>query len=126
MPVPAEATASRTVLVVDDEWIIAAATGMMLRELGWQVVEAHSAAQAIAHLDKGGALDLLITDYSMPKMNGGQLARHARDLHPALPILITTGYSDVPGGLEAGVRALRKPYMLDQLRSAIEGLLGSP
>ena len=73
-----------TILMVDDDALIAMSTVDMLEDLGHQVIEANSGHEALELLQNGQAVDLLITDYSMPKMNGVQLAKAARQ-DPAGP-----------------------------------------
>jgi CheY-like chemotaxis protein len=83
------------------------------------VIEADSGANALEVLKKGQKVDLLITDYSMPKMTGVQLANAARELRPDLPILMATGYADLPPGMSTDIARLRKPYQQHQLVAEI-------
>ncbi len=66
----------------------------------------------------------MITDYSMPGMSGAELAQAARALRPDLPILLATGFADLPEG-EVNLPRLRKPYMQQQLAAKIARLVGS-
>jgi CheY-like chemotaxis protein len=70
-------------------------------------------------------VDLLITDYSMPRMTGIQLAKAARELRPGLPILLATGYADLPEGADIDLPRLNKPYQQDQLAAEIASVLKS-
>ena len=74
------------VLLVDDEELVRLATADMLSDLGYKVVEANSAANALDLLVNGLDIDLIVTDHLMPGMNGVELARHIRAERPALPI----------------------------------------
>ena len=76
---------------VDDEPLIASSTTEMLADLGHAAIEANSGNEALDILEQDQDIDLLITDYSMPRMNGLQLARAARVFRPHLPILLATG-----------------------------------
>lgn len=114
----------RTILFVEDEILIAMVAGEMISDLGYRVLEAGSGSQALEILSGDAQIDLLITDYSMPRMTGGELVRAARELRPGLPVLIATGYSELPEGLGAGLPRLSKPYQQEQLRREIEKLLG--
>jgi YesN/AraC family two-component response regulator len=67
--------------------------------------------------------DLMITDYSMPGMTGGDLAKAARTIAPGLPILIASGYAELPPGLDLDVAKLGKPYTQDQLAQEIGKLM---
>ena len=108
-----------TVLVVDDDALIAMSTALMVEDLGHEVLEVNSGSQALDLLRNGRQVDLLITDFSMPKMNGAQLARAAKELRPTLPILLATGYADLPDGADHGLPRIGKPYHQEQLAAAI-------
>jgi PAS domain S-box-containing protein len=116
----------KRILLVDDDFLIAMSSADMLTDLGHDVVEAHSGKEALEHLSKDGGFDLLITDYSMPGMTGGELATAARTLIPELPILIASGYADLPAGIDFDVARLGKPYTQDQLANEIARVLDRP
>jgi PAS domain S-box-containing protein len=119
-----DATAGVTILVVDDDPLIAMSTVDMLEDLGHQVIEARSGPAALAILRNGNKVDLMITDYSMPKMTGMQLAAAARALRPELPILLATGYAELPpGGSDLELPRLAKPYMQETVAAEIAKLL---
>lgn len=120
------ARSPRTVLIVDDEPIIIMAAVMMLNQTGYRVLEAHSGMCALAQIRSEEPIDLLVTDFSMPGMDGGQLAQASRELRPSLPILITTGYTKVPIDIGIAFHTLRKPYLLDQLLRAVDKIIGKP
>src|SRR5215510_7100470 len=84
-------------LFVDDDFLISLSTASLLEDLGHTVIKASSGADALVVLRDGQAIDLMITDYAMPGMTGLQLAEEARRLRPDLPILLATGYADLPG-----------------------------
>ena len=123
----AAATAAPTpkvrVLVVDDDALIAMSTADMLLDLGHEVIEAESGATALEILRQGPPIDLLITDYSMPRMTGAQLAEAARRLHPTLPILLATGFAELPKGSAIDLPRLAKPYQQEQLAVEIAKVL---
>ena len=100
-----------TILVVDDDRLIAMSTVDMLEDRGHDVIEANSGARALEILQSGSRVDPLMTDYSMPKMTGAQLAKAARELWPELPILIATGYADLPQGFDIELPRLAKPII---------------
>jgi CheY-like chemotaxis protein len=64
-------------------------------------------------------IDLLITDQAMPGMTGTELAEHATLLRPDLPIILATGYAELPTGTDANLPRLAKPYRQDALAHAI-------
>ena len=70
-------------------------------------------------------VDLLITDYSMPRMNGAQLATAAREIRPELPILLATGYAELPPGFGVDLPRIGKPYRQEQLAAEIVKVLKS-
>lgn len=111
------------ILMVDDDALIAMSSVDMLEDLGHDVVEASSGMQALDILSQDPTFDLLVTDFSMPGMNGAELSRKARELLPALPILIATGYADLPEGTDLEITRLGKPYTQDQLASEIAKVL---
>ncbi|RDU96333.1 ATP-binding protein [Trinickia dinghuensis] len=113
------ATARATILLVDDDALISTSTAYLLEDLGHEVIEANSGADALDILESGRKVDILITDYAMPKMTGTQLASAARALRPGLPIIIATGYADLPAGNSTDFPRLRKPYQQQQLLAEI-------
>jgi CheY-like chemotaxis protein len=109
----APATTGRgTALLVDDEELVRLSTADMLTDLGFEVIEAGSAEEALRLLEAGTTPNLLITDHLMPGMNGADLAREARALRPALPVLpvlIVSGYAEVEG-IAPDMPRLTKPF----------------
>jgi CheY-like chemotaxis protein len=81
-----------TALLVDDEEVVRLSTADMLTELGYEVVEATSAEQALRCLEGGLKPDLVVTDHLMPGMNGTELARVIRSRQPDTPVLLVSGY----------------------------------
>jgi len=104
-----------TILVVDDDPLISSSTAYLLQDLGQDVIEVNSGAAALEILRSGRAVDVLLTDYSMPRMTGVELAGAARALRPTLPVILATGYAELPEGPEAALPRLRKPYEQSQL-----------
>lgn len=122
-PVEVAASGRARILLVDDDALIAMSAVDMLEDLGHEVVEANSGAAALTVLESGRAFDLMITDFAMPKMNGGQLALAVRELRPGMPILLATGYAELPVGYELGLPRLGKPYTQSQLAAEIGRLV---
>jgi CheY-like chemotaxis protein len=96
----------------------------MLEDLGHTAIEANSASQALAIVETEQALDLMMTDQAMPGMTGTELAKIVRDKRPELPVLLATGYADLPAGQKSDLPRLSKPYHQSQLQAEIEKLLG--
>lgn len=113
------------VLLVDDEEIVRISTADMLQELGFHVVEAESAEQALAIVDAGDPLSLLITDHLMPGMSGAELARLVRHRRPSLPVLLLSGYTDV-AEIAPDLPRLAKPFLRDELAGCIATLGPAP
>lgn len=113
-----------TILVVDDDALITLNTADQLAELGHSPVEAFSAAEALAILERRSDIAALITDYSMPGMNGVQLAEAARAIRPGLPILLATGYAELPQDAPSDLLRLEKPFQQDDLARRIATLFG--
>ena len=110
-------------LFVDDDLLIAGSTVDLLEDLGHEVIEVHSAIEALRLLEDGLAADLLITDHAMPGMTGIELAREVRRQYPQLPILLATGFAELEGGKVVDVARLAKPYTQAQLATEIARLL---
>ena len=112
-----------TILVVDDDPLIAMSTVDMLEDLGHRVIEAHSGRRALEIIDGGQKLDLVITDQAMPGMTGMELAKIVRQKRPGLAILLATGYADIASDAPIALPRLSKPYQQAQLQQEINRLL---
>jgi CheY-like chemotaxis protein len=66
----------------------------------------------------------MMTDHVMPGMTGHRTCGHSREVRPSLPILLATGYADLPEGAQLDLPRLAKPYHQDQLRDRLDQLLG--
>jgi len=119
----ARAGASATILVVDDDPLVAMSTVGMLEDIGHRVIEANSAKRALEILEAGQAVDLMVTDQAMPGMTGLELAKIVRGKRPHMPVLLATGYGDIPAGQGSSLPRLSKPYRQAQLQAEIERLL---
>ena len=89
----------------------------LLEDLGHKVVEAYSGSDALGILSQRDDIDLVITDQAMPKMTGVELARTIHETHPQLPVILASGYAEMPEGAKDHITArLEKPFsdtMLD-------------
>ena len=115
------------ILVVEDEAGVRHMSVDALRELGYTVIQAENAAQALQLLDLQPSVSLLFTDIVMPDMNGRRLADEALERRPDLKILFTTGYTRNAvihnGTLDPGVAFLPKPFSLDALARKVRQVL---
>ena len=118
---PAEARAG-TILLVDDEMLVRASTADMLTELGYDVVEAVNAEDALQKFQTGQPFDMLVTDHLMPGMNGVDLVHAVRELEPGLPVLIVSGYAETDG-VPQYLPRLTKPFRQADLAAAIAGVV---
>jgi PAS domain S-box-containing protein len=85
---------TETVLLVDDEEIIQEVAGVMLEKLGYSVIAATSGKAAVDAVDRrGDGIDMVILDLIMPGMDGARTFERIRQLRPALPVLISSGYA---------------------------------
>jgi len=112
------------VLVVDDDPIVLAGTAAMLEDLGHVATEVDSAESALQVLQADAKIDLVLTDHAMPGMTGTELAKHIRHKWPELPVVIATGYAELPGELDAGVPRLSKPYRQQDLAALVIRMVG--
>jgi signal transduction histidine kinase/CheY-like chemotaxis protein len=115
---------SAVILFVDDDPLIAMSTTEMLEDLGHHVIGASSGLHALDIIRSEQPLDLMMTDHVMPGMTGIELATASRKLRPSLPILLATGYAELPDGAQLELPRLAKPYHQDQLRDRLDQLLG--
>lgn len=115
---------SAVILFVDDDPLIAMSTTEMLEDLGHQVIGASSGFHALDILKSEQPIDLMMTDHMMPGMSGIELAAASRRVRPTLPILLATGYAELPEGAQLDFLRLAKPYHQEQLRERIDQLLG--
>ncbi len=114
---------ARIVLVDDDDGSRSAmATG--LRRVGYEVIEFDAGEAALAALEEGEQVDVLITDVRMPGIDGYELVRRVRVSRPAIPVLMVTAFGDVNGAVQAlqggADDYLTKPVNLVELRKRVE------
>jgi CheY-like chemotaxis protein len=124
--VPAVRRKTGAVLLVEDDEEVAALTGEMLQQLGFDVTRVASAASALGALANERKVDLVFSDIMMPgEMNGVELARELRRRRPDLPVLLTSGYA-ADARFEAErdrMTILPKPFDMEDLSVAIAGMM---
>jgi signal transduction histidine kinase len=118
-----------TILVVEDDEDVLAVSAESLRELGYQVVTAGNAAEALEILRGDQAVELLLSDVIMPGgMNGVQLTVEARRIRPELKVLLTSGYTAAALSLEHGLpdnmNVVEKPYRREDLARKLRLVIG--
>ncbi len=92
-----------------------------LADLGYEVVEAVSGAEALRLIEREQAFDLLVTDHLMPGVTGAELAREVRGRWPERPVLVISGYADADG-LAPDLPRLTKPFRQAELARALADL----
>jgi signal transduction histidine kinase/CheY-like chemotaxis protein len=130
-PIPADAEVPgivaaphrATILLVDDEELVRTGTAEMLGDLGYDVVQAASGAEALRLLRSGCEPDILVTDYLMPGMNGVDLIENATAIAPTVRPMLITGYSDIAAGRGANLPRLQKPFRQGELARRVAELL---
>jgi CheY-like chemotaxis protein len=114
-----EQSPALTILAVDDDALVLANTRAMLEDLGHTVVTAYSGEQALEKFERTPAIDLVITDHAMPKMTGTELAKKIMAVRPGVPIILATGYAELPPAAEIGLPRLSKPFRQEALAEAV-------
>jgi PAS domain S-box-containing protein len=107
------------ILTVDDDPLVALNTSAMLEELGHKVYSAPSGMRALEILRGEEDIDLLITDQAMPGMTGSELVSRIRAEKPEFPVILATGYAELPPGEAEGIPRLAKPFRQQDLAEAI-------
>jgi PAS domain S-box-containing protein len=114
----------RKILAVDDDVLVLLNTVAMLEDLGHTVIEASSGRQAIELLRKE-KIDLVITDQAMPNMTGAQLIREIKTNWPHMPIILATGYAELPDDTQRDIPLLSKPFRQLDLSQKIAAAMKS-
>jgi signal transduction histidine kinase/ActR/RegA family two-component response regulator len=127
----AKAPALTRVLLVDDEKPVRETLAESLEDAGYGVLVAEGGARALALLAEGAAVDILVTDLSMPGMDGLGLIRAAQQKHSGLPAVLLTGYAGdstalaIGGAITGAFSLLRKPIRIHELDDRIQALLAT-
>jgi signal transduction histidine kinase/CheY-like chemotaxis protein len=125
---PAEADAAwslgrGTVLLVDDEDLVRLSTADMLIELGYSVVEANTAEEALELLDRGLRPEIVVTDHLMPGLSGTELARAVQYRFEGIRVLIISGFAET-AGIAIDLPRLAKPFRSSELSASLALLTG--
>jgi PAS domain S-box-containing protein len=107
------------VLVVDDDHLVLTSTCAMLEDSGHEVVGASSGERALEIIKGGTPIDLIIADQMMPGMTGLQLANAIRFMQPAPPVILASGYAELPEGTDPAIPRLAKPFTQRELAEAV-------
>jgi signal transduction histidine kinase len=122
-PAPAPEALALNILAVDDDALILVNTTAMLEDLGHQVTIAYSGREALAALARLDWVDLVVTDQAMLGMTGTELVAEIRRERPGLPVLLATGYAELPDGEMSDIPRLSKPFLQAHLDHAIAAVM---
>jgi len=113
----------KRILVVDDEPMIVSLLSTIFREKGWDVTEARSGTDGIDQLDRG-QYDVILTDLVMPGESGIDLLRAAKEIHPAVEVILMTGYANADTAIEAmrngAFHYIMKPLKTEEVLHLVE------
>jgi len=127
---PASARRGMRILLVDDDELIRLSLPAMLQALGHEVHTEEGGLEALASLEAGLEVDLVILDLTMPGLSGAETLPRMLALRPGLPVLLSTGYADQEikhlMADRPNVGVIWKPFSLDELRGKLESLRGRP
>ena len=120
---------SKTLLVVEDEPLIRDFEVRFLRQQGYTVLQAEGAMEALRLATTAATIHLLITDFLMPEVDGLELTRRFREVHPTTPVLMVTGsLFMLPAGSELDLdrfELLEKPFQITELLHKVHSLLNA-
>ena len=108
---------------MDDDALVLMNTVAMLEELGHTVIEAGSGRRALELLRSHSSIDLVLTDQAMPNMTGTQLIREIQVGWPDMPVILATGYSELPDGAGKDISLLSKPFMQSELSQKVSEVM---
>jgi PAS domain S-box-containing protein len=118
---------AETILVVEDNDSVRAFSCEALKDLGFKVVEAVDASEALRILERGSKIDLMFTDIGLPGLNGRELVSTVQRKYPSVRILFTSGYAQMPGAVGSrstrDIPLLSKPFTRNQLLDKVTEVL---
>jgi PAS domain S-box-containing protein len=122
-PLPRTGLRPLTVLVVDDDPLVLTNMAVMIEDLGHTVFEAGSALQALSILRREQGIELVITDQAMPQMTGIELIEEIKLGWPDLPVVLATGFAELPSGTDPLQITLAKPFRQYDLEQAVQTVI---
>jgi two-component system cell cycle sensor histidine kinase/response regulator CckA len=123
-------TGAGTVLLVEDEDPVRLFSARALRNKGYKVLESKSGEQALELIQEGKeAIDLVITDVVMPRMDGPGLIKHLREIHPDMKVIFISGYTEDTFRKrldhDTDIHFLPKPFTLKQLAGKVKEVMSA-
>ncbi len=119
---------SPRIMIVEDEFLIRLTLAEVLADEGYEVLEAESGDEAVALLDDGGEIAVLLTDIQLPgSLDGLALVEHARQGRPDLPVIFMTGRPDTMAAQQSHSREMfvAKPYLPSEICLAVKRMLAA-
>lgn len=116
---------SFNILAVDDDALVLMNTALMLEDLGHTVLQAYSGEEALKLMADHDNIHLVITDHAMPRMTGSQFAAAIAERLPDLPVILASGYAELPAGSNNDLPRLPKPFNQQQLAAVIAKAVGA-
>jgi two-component system, cell cycle sensor histidine kinase and response regulator CckA len=117
------------VLVVDDEEAVRGVTGRILEHAGFRVLLANSGREALHQLQSGQAIGLVLLDLTMPEMDGAETFQEIHRLHPDVPVILLSGFSEAEATSRVNSPGLagflKKPYQGSELIARVKSVLGA-
>ena len=120
-------TGTERILLIDDEQIVVESGTAILEGLGYKVTPETNSLRALEIFrSRPGEFDLIITDYTMPKLTGTDLSKEIRQIRPDIPIILCTGFSEkvtATIAVDLGVELVMKPFSMKQIAESIRKVL---
>ena len=110
------------ILAVDDDSLVLTNVVAMLEDLGHKVIDVSSGSRALDVIDADPSVDLVVTDQAMPGMSGLQLIAAIQARRPTLPVILATGYAELPPGIDRAIGRLAKPFTQRELADAVAAM----
>jgi len=111
---------AKTILLIDDEEIVINTSEMMLKSLGYKVIKAHSGFEGLQLFEENKSkIDLIISDFEMPKMNGKEVMNKLRKIDPQIKVMLSSGALNDEDEKEVRNEGfngfIKKPYNMNTL-----------
>ncbi len=120
----------KTILLVDDELDIRKLYSEILSDLGYRVITTSNGSSALSVVQQGPRIDLVITDYMMPEMNGLEFIRSLRALLPSVPVILVTAFASAESYLQScnlgAVEYVNKPVRMQEFQRIVTTALSGP
>jgi CheY-like chemotaxis protein len=118
----APAVRDLVIVAVDDDSLVLTNVVAMLEDLGHKVIDVASGSRALDVIDADPSVDLVVTDQAMPGMSGLELIAAIQARRPTLPVILATGYAELPAGIDRAIGRLAKPFTQRELADAVAAM----